>query len=58
MVGAVQLSGATTGEVTPGASTTTLNDVSINLLNDANTGVSYMNNSFIREIRSPAGGVM
>jgi len=58
MVGAVQLSGVTTGEATPSASTTVLNVVGNNLLNDANTGVSYMNNSFIREIRSPAGGVM
>jgi len=58
MVGAVQLAGIATGESATSASTTTLNDVSINLLNDANTGVSYMNNSFIREIRSPAGGVM
>jgi len=58
MVGAVTLAGTTTGEGAATASTTTLNVDGNNLLNDANTGVSYMNNSFIREIRSPAGGVM
>jgi len=58
MVGAVTLAGVATGESATSASTTALNVDGNNLLNDANTGVSYMNNSFIREIRSPAGGVM
>jgi len=50
MVGAVQLLST--------SSATTLNVNTDPLLTDANTGVSYMNNVFVREIRSPAGGVM
>lgn len=57
MVGAAILGvGVTSGEAGLGKTTTNL--IAENLLNDANVGVSYMNNVFVREIRSPAGGVM
>jgi len=57
MVAALQLaSDAAAGST--GVAKTSVNTTATLLLNDANTGVSYMNNVFVREIRSPAGGVM
>jgi hypothetical protein len=57
MVGAIT-TGVGTGGTAGGAGKTIDNIPGNNLLNDANVGVSYMNNVFVREIRSPAGGVM
>jgi len=37
---------------------TSANLVGDNLLNDATSGVSVVHDTFIREIRSPGGGVM
>ena len=46
MVAALQLANSVAGA--GGASETSVNAISTNLLNDADTGVSYINNTFIR----------
>jgi hypothetical protein len=58
MVGALSLGTGSNATGAAGVGQTTDNIPGNNLLNDANVGVSYMNNVFVREIRSPAGGVM
>jgi len=57
MVGAVLLNSGGANQVA--ITTTTVNLTTENLLNGAATGLSYADTTnFVREIRSPAGGVM
>jgi hypothetical protein len=58
MVGALLVGTGLTASGAGGVGKTFVNAGSENLLNDANVGVSYMHDVFVREIRSPAGGVM
>ena len=58
MVGAFQLGQTGTGTGNAGMTQTSANQITDKLLNDATSGVSVVHDTFIREIRSPGGGVM